>query len=78
MTPSVVRSPAANVIVFPAAKVGPVAVVCAANGANTKLAAPFPVGAADNVTVVPLTLTTRVFAANVPKEPGTVVTTIPG
>ncbi len=63
---------------FPAAKVGPVAVVCAANGANTKLAAPFPVGAADNVTVVPLTLTTRVFAAKVPKEPGTVVTTIPG
>ena len=42
---------------FPAAKVGPVAVVCPANGANTKLAAPFPVGAADNVTVVPLTLT---------------------
>jgi hypothetical protein len=64
--------------VLPAASVGPVAVVCAASGANTNVATPLPFGAADNVTVVPLTLTTRVFATTVPTDPGTVETTIPG
>jgi hypothetical protein len=77
LIPIVARSAAANVNVFPD-NVGATVVACTATGANNNVAGPVAVAAADNVTVVPLTLTTRVPPAKVPVDPGPAVTGIPG